>query len=318
MQHISQLDISGLSGRFKRLSDLIARQSDEFYKSQGIKLSSRCFPLFQLLDEHETLSVTKIAENLGQTHPAVSQMTKKLESENWLYHEMDAADERRRLIALTPQGYEILDQLKPLWDKLQKALNQVVDTSGYGLIENLQLLERELSRSSLKERVETYEREHRSNLVEIIHYEPVFAKDFYRLNRRWLDKYFYVEAIDHEILTQPETHIINKGGFILLARLDNKIIGTAALMPNELNQLELSKMAVDEEYQGLGIGEKIARAAINQYRATDYSLLYLESNRQLSAALNLYRKLGFIEKISPFESSHYNRADIYMEFKETE
>ncbi len=125
-----------------------------------------------------------------------------------------------------------------------------------------------------------------------------------------------MEMIDHEILSNPQTKIIDKGGFVLLARLDNNIIGTAALIANTNNQLELSKMAVDPKFQNLGVGKKLAKAAIEQYRATDFECLFLESNRKLLPALNLYQSLGFVEQEPPFKQSHYSRADIYMVFKE--
>jgi len=317
MHNLEAIGLLGLGNRLKRISETFFKQCDELYQSQGVKLQSRSFPVLQLLASHGTLSVTRMAELLGQTHPAISQMSKKLEKQGWLYHETDVHDERRRLLALTPQGYELVDQLKPQWAVLEKVLKRILDVATYGLLENIELLERELEKKPLKDRVAMLAREEQQEKVEIIHFEPRYSQDFYRLNRRWLDKYFYVESIDHEILTNPEAEIIAKGGFILLARFNDQIIGTAALLATDGHQLELTKMSVDEDYQGMGIGEKLARAAINQYRATDFDCLYLESNRKLLPALNLYHKLGFIEKPSPFKDAHYQRADIYMEFDET-
>ncbi|WP_444994574.1 bifunctional helix-turn-helix transcriptional regulator/GNAT family N-acetyltransferase [Aliikangiella sp. IMCC44359] len=315
MKNLEEMGLLALGSRLKRLSEILFRQSDELYKSRGVNLQSRCFPLLQLLSTYETISVSHLAELMGQTHPAISQMSKKLESQGWLYHEIDAKDERRRLLALTPNGYELVDRLKPLWCSLETVMKRILETSSYGLLDNIQLIEREVEKMSLKERVERLERQQRSDLVEIIHYDSNYVEDFYRLNQQWLEKYFYVEAHDHEVLSDPESYIIAKGGFVLFARLEQKIIGTAALIVNDRGELELSKMSVDDEYQGLGIGEKLARAAINQFQATDFKVLYLESNRKLLPALNLYRKLGFVEKENPLEKSVYNRSDIYMVFE---
>ncbi len=316
MKNLDELGVLGMGSRLKRLSDLFFRQCDELYQHHGIELQSRAFPLIQLLAGHGTLSVTDLADHLGQTHPAISQMSKKLEQQGWLYHETDVNDERRRLLCLTPQGYELIDRLQPLWDKLNTVLTRILEVSSYNLLDNVALLERELDKLSLVDRVAMLEKEERSKRVEIIHFEPQYREDFYRLNSQWLDKYFYLEAIDHEILSDPQGRIIEPGGFILLARLDNKIIGTAALIVANKDQLELSKMSVEQSFQGLGIGERLAQAAIVQYAATDFKLLYLESNRKLLPALNLYRKLGFVEKKCPFEIVHYSRADIYMEYVE--
>ncbi|MGX5174600.1 bifunctional helix-turn-helix transcriptional regulator/GNAT family N-acetyltransferase [Aliikangiella sp. IMCC44653] len=317
MQDIEGMGLLALGSRLKRASDLLFKQCDELYQAKGIQLHSRHFPMLQLLASQEMLSVTQLAALLSQTHPAISQISKKLEQQGWIYHDSDSEDERKRLLALTPKGFELVDKLTPIWENLDTVLKRILSSSGYGILENIQLIEREMGKFSIRERVELLEKQMKSENVEIIHFENQYAADFYRLNRNWLEKYFYVEALDHEILSQPKENIIEKGGFILLARLDEKIIGTAALIVAENNQLELSKMSVDDDYQGLGIGEKLARAAITQYRATDCSGLYLESNRKLTPALNLYRKLGFVEAPCPFDTSHYTRADIYMEYKES-
>ncbi|TQV86590.1 bifunctional helix-turn-helix transcriptional regulator/GNAT family N-acetyltransferase [Aliikangiella coralliicola] len=314
MQRLEDFGVLTLGSRLKRLSDLMFRQTDELYKQKGVDLQARAFPILQLLSVNGNLPVTQLADLLGQTHPSISQMSKKLEKSGWLYHEVDSRDERRRMLALTPQGYELVDRLQPLWDSLKIVMERILEVAGHNLIDNIAVLERELAKRSLVERVELVEKQQRRKQVEVIHYEPQYQDDFYRLNRHWLDKYFYLEAIDHEILSNPESNIIEPGGFVLLARLEGKIIGTAALIVADKSRLELSKMSVDEQYQGFGIGEKLTKAAIDQYLATDYSTLYLESSRKLLPALNLYRKMGFIEQEAPFQQSHYSRADIYMEY----
>ncbi len=71
-------------------------------------------------------------------------------------------------------------------------------------------------------------------------------------------------------------------------------------------------MAVTSKVQGLQIGRKLGEAAIERARELRANLIYLESNRILTAALHLYSSLGFVEKIRPFDSV-YDRSDIYME-----
>ncbi|MDH5433075.1 MAG: GNAT family N-acetyltransferase [Gammaproteobacteria bacterium] len=155
-----------------------------------------------------------------------------------------------------------------------------------------------------------------SDKVEVIDYESKYREDFYRLNCQWLEKYFHIEPIDEQVLSQPEKYILSPGGHIFLAKIGENIVGTAALIVADDERLELSKMSVDESFQGYGIGEKLARVAINWYKDSDFKLFYLESNRILKPAIKLYEKLGFEERPCPFTESHYTRADIYMEFQE--
>jgi DNA-binding MarR family transcriptional regulator/N-acetylglutamate synthase-like GNAT family acetyltransferase len=316
MKNLNDLGILGLGSRLKRLSELLFRQLDDVYKVEKITFHARNYPLLQLLNENESMSVTQLADVLGQTHPAISQMSKKLQQKGWIYHHIDGSDERRRLLSITPAGYELLDKLTPIWQDMQVVMGRLMTTSGGNLMSNMDLLERQLSQLNLTERMVELRRERLIKSVEVVHFQPEHGDSFYKLNRHWLERYFYVEDIDHEILSDPMNKIIKPGGFVLMARIKDQIVGTAALMASKDRQLELSKMAVDEDYQGLGIGEKLLKSAIQQYQATDFKGLFLESNRQLTAALNLYDKYGFVEQESPNETSSYSRADIYMVFKE--
>ena len=316
MKNLNDLGVLGLGSRLKRLSDNLYRHIDEVYSSEKIIFQARNFPILQLLNENESMSVTELADMLGQTHPAISQMSKKLEQKGWLYHHSDKADERRRLLSITPAGFELFDLLAPIWSDLQTVLGRLMLTSGGNLLNSIELLERQLSQKNLVERMAELRKERIVNSIEIVHFEEEHAEQFYKLNRTWLEKYFYVEDIDHQILSKPKKYIVDPGGFILMARDKDKVIGTVALMATANQQLELSKMAVDQNYQGMGIGEKLVNAAIQQYQATEFKELVLESNRQLTPALNLYDKVGFVEIPSPHEKSQYSRSDIYMVYQE--
>ncbi|MFT6732476.1 MAG: DNA-binding MarR family transcriptional regulator [Polaribacter sp.] len=317
MIFLDDLGVLGLGSRLKRLSDVYYRQIDEVYKSENINVNSRSIPLLQLLNENDSMSVTELAKVLGQTHPAISQMSKKLEDKGFVYHFCDGEDDRKRLLSVTPAGFELLDKLAPLWNDIKMIFGRLLVTSGGNLLQNMELLERQFEKQNLNIRISDLRKERLTNSVEIIKYEDKHANDFYQLNRQWLEKYFYLEELDEKVLSDPFKHIINPGGFIMMACLNKKIVGTVALMVNNGKLLELTKMAVSPNYQGLGIGEKLAKAAIQQFEEADFDSLYLESNRQLVPALNLYDKLGFKEQDRPFKQPHYSRADIYMEYSAT-
>ncbi len=75
-----QLDNFGglvLSSRLKRLSDVLFKQTEILFKQRQINISSRSLPLMQLLAANGATAVTEMAEHLSQTHPAISQMSKK-------------------------------------------------------------------------------------------------------------------------------------------------------------------------------------------------------------------------------------------------
>lgn len=148
--------------------------------------------------------------------------------------------------------------------------------------------------------------------IEIIDFEPKYRDDFKNLNVEWLEKYFEVEPYDKEVLSNPEKYILEKGGKILFAKLEDKIIGTVALMPKN-SSFELTKMAVTDKIQSKGIGSLLMQKCIDEARNLGLKEIFLFSNTKLDKAINLYKKVGFLEE--QFDSSDYKRANIYMTLK---
>lgn len=145
----------------------------------------------------------------------------------------------------------------------------------------------------------------------IIPFSPDLKEAIKVLNLEWLKKYFKVEAQDDLVLSDPQGEIIDKGGMVFYAKYDSKIVGTISLLKIDETTFELSKMAVTDGVQGLGIGHKLMEHCLAFARQKGIKKLLLYSNRLLSPAIYLYQKFGFQEV--PLEKSLYERADIKME-----
>ncbi|MEH6536084.1 MAG: GNAT family N-acetyltransferase [Psychroserpens sp.] len=150
---------------------------------------------------------------------------------------------------------------------------------------------------------------------EIILFDSRYAKDFYALNIEWLKTYFYVEPYDEEVLSKPETYIINKGGHIFFVKGNNAILGTVALMPTDDPLVfELTKMAVLPNQRGQKIGQQLLQYCIDFAKENKFEALMLYSARKLENAIYIYKKYGFVEL--PLEvDGPYKRGDIKMELK---
>ena len=149
--------------------------------------------------------------------------------------------------------------------------------------------------------------------VEIIPFLKEYSKFFYELNIEWLKTFFYVEPYDEEVLSNPEKYIIEKGGYIFFAKLDDKIVGTVALMPMNIeNTFELTKMGVSPEYRGHKIGQQLMQYCIDFSFENDFESLIIYSSRILENAIYIYKKYGFIE-IPVEPECHYERCDIKMQ-----
>jgi N-acetylglutamate synthase-like GNAT family acetyltransferase len=149
------------------------------------------------------------------------------------------------------------------------------------------------------------------NAVFIIPFSPELKEEIKILNLEWLKKYFKIEAKDELMLSDPQGEIIEKGGMIFYAKYNNKIVGTVSLLKINETTFELSKMAVTDSVQGLGIGQKLMEHCFLIAHEKGIKKLILYSNRKLLPAIYLYEKFGFEEV--PLESGNYERADIKME-----
>ncbi len=147
--------------------------------------------------------------------------------------------------------------------------------------------------------------------ISILEYQPAYQPYFEKLNKQWIGEYFRLEPVDEYVLENPRQAILDKGGIILFASTDREIIGTVALKPTGPGEYELTKMAVDKGFRGAGAGKALCQAAIDRARRLGARKLVLYSNTSLSAAIAIYRKLGFTD--APLEPGTYERADIKME-----
>jgi ribosomal protein S18 acetylase RimI-like enzyme len=146
--------------------------------------------------------------------------------------------------------------------------------------------------------------------IKILDYKPVHQPHFERLNRHWIEKYFWMEPVDVAVLQNPDEYILAHGGHILMAEYEHQIVGTVALKYVQQGIFEFTKMAVDEAYQGLKIGNQLADAAIVWCKHHQAHTIILYSQTTLVPAISLYRKLGFREVEL---DGLYKRSDIKMQ-----
>ena len=148
-------------------------------------------------------------------------------------------------------------------------------------------------------------------MVEIVAYETKYAAAFRDLNKEWIETFFEMEAADYKSLDNPKEYILDTGGFIFIALLNEIPLGACALIRHDDGLFELSKMAVTPSAQGNKIGLRLAEQIILKARELNVTTLFLITNSMLKPAIALYEKLGFVF-VKNFESE-YKRGDVKME-----
>jgi putative acetyltransferase len=150
--------------------------------------------------------------------------------------------------------------------------------------------------------------------ITIREFQPGDEASFRTLNEEWITHYFRIEPKEAEVLADPRGKILDGGGKIFFAIVDDRYVGCCALRRMSDTEFEVAKMAVTPACQGAGIGRKILQTVIEAGRSMGARRLYLETNHTLTPAIRLYESMGFKhiapERIVP---SVYVRADVYME-----
>ncbi|HEU0112403.1 MAG TPA: GNAT family N-acetyltransferase [Flavisolibacter sp.] len=149
--------------------------------------------------------------------------------------------------------------------------------------------------------------------IEIIDYQKEHQPYFEKLNREWIETYFWLEELDIYILQHPEKALLQNGGCILMAMYNGEVAGTVALRKINEKVFEFTKMAVSASYRRKGIAEALSTAALQKAKELGASKVFLYSNTKLQPALKLYQKVGFMEV--PIEDEVYKRTDIKMEIE---
>ncbi|WP_427966953.1 GNAT family N-acetyltransferase [Altererythrobacter sp.] len=150
-------------------------------------------------------------------------------------------------------------------------------------------------------------------------FRPSDGPAFAALNRRWIEELFALEEKDRQQLEEPQTTILDKGGFIAMADLDGWVIGTGAILPathapDDGNRwMEVVKMTTDLAAQRSGVGTAILQQLIDFARERDANAVWLETNSTLAAATALYEKFGFRQlDDSELWQTPYDRCNLQM------
>lgn len=312
MNTIKQIGHIAVGTRFRILTDRLMQDAGKIYKSLDIDFEPRWFTVFYLLNQEPPMTITELSEKLGYSQPAVTQIVNSLLAKQLICPVKKGTDSRKKIVTVTDKGKELLLKLIPVWQDIENAVKELLDATGYDILHIIGKLESELDNKNIYSRVMEKRKDRQLGEVEIIEFEPKFKKDFRELNYEWLKKYFEIEAKDKLMLNNPEREIMNKGGFILFAKHKGRISGTVAVIKHDKKTYELAKMAVTENAQGKQIGKRLALEAIQRARKLNCSVIFLESNSSLLPALNLYKKIGFIE-VPMRPDSDYKRATLRME-----
>ncbi len=317
---LNELSELALGSRLKRMSERMLASASDVYRELGININPKWFTLMALLDvkdsKKQALTIVEASNLLGLSQPALSQFCKELQNEKLINIIRAPSDSRKRILSLTPKGRDRVKEMKPIWKAVHQAAEDLCTEYNNDFYRSLLLLEKSFSSCSLHTRTLRYIKQTAMQTQIVMKpFRPALAHHFETINKQWIDDMFVLEAVDKQVLGDPQSHIIDQGGKIWFAGHPSLgIVGTCAFWYKGDNNFELTKMGVLKSARGLKIGEILLQHVLNEAQSLSIKKLFLLTNSKCESAIHLYEKNGFVhdKTIMNEYGKNYQRCNVAM------
>ena len=305
--YLSSLGPIGFTYRTRRLADRLADGGRRLYESLDLPLEPNWHAMLLYLDRRGPAAVTQLANELKVSHPAVSEMARRIESAGLIESRPDPADRRRKVLALSREGKQRMDDFQVLWAAAAAEIDDMIEaTAGSDAMGALATLEAELDREEIDARVRRHlaadpgdprprapeeqitiraaEAGDRDGVVHI-------ARELVRS----ADTYAYDPAVSDDELWRYWNPLQRGNGYVAL--LDRAVAGIFVIRPNIPGpgaHVANASYAVRADVRGIGLGRQMGEASLRL--AVDLGYRAMQFNTVVStnaSAVRLWRSLGF-------------------------
>lgn len=144
-----------VGSRMRRLSEYLLAEINKVYQEEQLDFDASWFPLFYVLSEKQELSIRELADRIQVSHSAVSQLVSNLKKRGLVQSSPAEGDARKQLIRFSPQGAQLLEKIRPVWQGLTSVMEEMAckNTEIAGLLSSITALETEFGSESLSSRM---------------------------------------------------------------------------------------------------------------------------------------------------------------------
>jgi DNA-binding MarR family transcriptional regulator/N-acetylglutamate synthase-like GNAT family acetyltransferase len=310
---LADLGVTFLGSRMKRLADRLQTDAAATLQAMDLPIQPAQQQFLAVLRQQGPQTVGGVAQHLRLSQPTATRAIQALIEQGLIDVSREGRDQRQKLLSLSPDGVALMDRLeRDLWPRVEAAAVSLCGGRHAALLKEITMIEAELDRRSLVDRVMTPD-------MTIRDFTDDLAQAFHDINAAWISQMFALEENDVTLLENPRELIVDKGGAVLFAEtLDLGVVGTCAIMKMKDGWFELTKMGVLEAARGRKVGEFLLAASIERAKAMGVAdRLYLLTNRKCGPAIHLYEKLGFEHdaEIMALFGARYERCDVAMRYR---
>jgi DNA-binding MarR family transcriptional regulator len=232
-----------------------------------------------------------LRSRLGLDSGYVSRLMRSLEADGLVTVEPNPADRRTRIARLTPAGVAERNVLDERSDDLARSLLEPLTVAQQDrLVSAMRDVERLLAAAVVDVRPVDPDHPDAKRCID------AYFAELDRRSRTGYDPAAGVSAAPHEL--RPPA------GVLLVAYLRADPVGCGALKHYEDGSTDIKRMWVDDSVRGLGIGRRILAELESRAAADGARAVRLETNRNLTEAIAMYRKAGYSE-VSAFNDEPF-------------
>jgi DNA-binding MarR family transcriptional regulator len=156
MNFYQQLGFLVFGSRLKRLGDTFINDVNRVYKNHKIDFDASWFPVFYILSQKKEVSIKEISDELNVSHSAISQLISGLQQKGLIRSVISRKDARHKAITFTAKGEKLLTKIKPVWNALLKAMEELAASKAQSkkILSALTGMEESIQQKNLFERIE--------------------------------------------------------------------------------------------------------------------------------------------------------------------
>ena len=149
MDMMREFGAIAFASRLKRLGDRLKSEATMLYRANGVDFNDSWFLVALVLSNLQTVSVTGMAEALGVSHAAISQMVTAMKRKGLVAVQPDERDKRRTLVRLTDKGHAAVEAMQPVWNVVGECAEELITSTNMDLLTAISVIEEQLEQRSL-------------------------------------------------------------------------------------------------------------------------------------------------------------------------
>ena len=272
-------DLIGLVRRFNRtVTQRIGVLNEEYLARSRPLGASRV--LWEIGDGGADVRAIRAQLDLDSGY--LSRLLRRLEAERLVRVRPARDDQRVRIVRLTEAGRRERVELDRRSDELARSLLAPLN---------------DRQRARIVDAMATVEKLLTAGLVEITVHDPAGSAAQFCLQSYFaeLDARFEAGFDPDATISAAASELTEPAGLFLLAQIHGEPIGCGALKLHGTEPAELKRMWVAASTRGLGVGRRILAELEHHARQRGATVLRLETNRELTEAIHLYRSAGYVQ-----------------------